>query len=215
MPLQNRVTAFGEIVAASARGTLTGNRGALAVAPGRLGAARWRSRAWIACSLSWKDVRRTPMRPGTWTELFFLDEATAFAAGHRPCALCRRGDFRRFRAAWRAGHGLAAEAPLRATEIDAALHAARIDLATRAQRRVPARLADMPEGAMIARAGRLGEAFLVLRGALLPWSLDGYGARERFDPHEPIETLTPEPVLAAFAAGYRPALHDSAVRAAQ
>jgi hypothetical protein len=100
-PLQNRVTPSGEIVSHPARGLLMGNRGCLHGPDRRLGAARWRSKLWICCSLTWKGVRRDPMPPGRWTALFFLDEATALAAGHRPCAYCRRADFLAFAEAWR------------------------------------------------------------------------------------------------------------------
>ena len=93
MPLQNRVTPTGEIVADPGRGLLMGNRGCLHGPDRRLGVARWRSKLWICCVLDWKGVRRDPMPPGRWTALFFLDEATALAAGHRPCAYCRRADF--------------------------------------------------------------------------------------------------------------------------
>src|SRR6266545_475290 len=106
-PLQNRVTPTGEVVADPARGLLMGNRGCLHGLDRRLGAARWRSKAWICCVLAWKGVRRDPMPPGRWTALFFLDEATALAAGHRPCAYCRRADFVAFAEAWRGAHGLA------------------------------------------------------------------------------------------------------------
>ncbi|WP_253279588.1 hypothetical protein [Loktanella sp. 3ANDIMAR09] len=92
MPLQNRVLPTQEIVADPARGTLTGNRGILHVADGVMGRARWKSKAWICCTLDWQGRRRQLMTGRKWTELFFLDEATALAAGHRPCAYCRRAD---------------------------------------------------------------------------------------------------------------------------
>src|ERR1700684_4119617 len=105
-PLQNRVTPEGEIVADPARGTLMGNRGCLHRADRTLGVARWRSKMWICCVLQWRDVRRDVMRPGRWTALFFLDEATALAAGHRPCGYCRRADHRWFGASWQAAKDL-------------------------------------------------------------------------------------------------------------
>ena len=125
MPLQNRVTPTGEIVADLGRGLLMGNRGCLHGPDRRLGVARWRSKLWICCVLDWKGVRRDPMPPGRWTALFFLDEATALAAGHRPCAYCRRADFVAFAEAWRGAHRLA-QRP-HAAEIDARLHAERVD----------------------------------------------------------------------------------------
>ena len=106
-PLQNRVLPTGDIVAEPTRGTLMGNRGCLHDADRALGVARWRSKAWICCTLTWKDVRRDPMPPGRWTALFFLDEATALVAGHRPCAYCRRADFLAYAEAWRSAENLA------------------------------------------------------------------------------------------------------------
>ena len=99
MPLRNRVTPFGDIIATEARGLLFGNRGVLHDENGRL-VRKWQVRRWIACRLEFKGRRRPLLRPGRFTELFFLDEATALAAGHRPCAECRREDFVRFRDAW-------------------------------------------------------------------------------------------------------------------
>lgn len=209
MPRQNRVTPFGEIVAVPERGTLTGNRGCLHDAQGRLGAARWRTKAWIACLTEFRGRHRDPMPPGRWTALFFLDEATAFAAGHRPCGECRRADHRRFSAAWRAGHGLAAEAPLRAAEIDAVLHAARIDPATRRPRRDRAALATLPAGTMIVHPGHSETPALWWRGLLHPWSAGGYGAPACADGEAVVDVLTPAPIRAAFAAGYRPGTHPS------
>jgi len=203
MPLQNRVLPTGEIVADPARGLFTGNRGILHRGDRTLGRARWRGRLWICCVLRWRDVRRVPMSPGTWTELFFLDEAVALAAGHRPCAFCRRADYGRFRDAWAAA-GLPGR---RAAEIDAALHPARTrrgpDGATHA---APA--ADLPDGAFVALAG--GPALILGRRAL-PFRPSGYGA--------PLprsggaaRVLTPAPLVAVLRAGYRPALHQSATQ---
>ena len=126
---QNRVTPFSELVADPARGLIYGNRGCLHDAGGRI-RRRYNGKRWIACRLEFKGWRRSPlMQPGRFTELFFLDEATAFAAGHRPCALCRRADYDRFAALWRELH----PAQRGADAIDAQLHAERVDSATRAQ----------------------------------------------------------------------------------
>src|SRR5262245_9611536 len=100
MPLQNRVMPTGEIVADAGRGLMMGNRGRLHGRDRQLGVCRWRSQAWICCVLDWRGVRRDPMPPGRWTALFFLDEATALAAGHRPCGYCRRPEFLDFAGAW-------------------------------------------------------------------------------------------------------------------
>lgn len=190
----------GEIVAHPARGLLTGNRGILHDGKA-LGARRWTHPHWISCALEWKGARRVPMSPGTWTELFFLDEAVALAAGHRPCALCRREAFQRFRLAWTAALGGGATAP----EMDRTLHRARVSR-DRRQRRHEAPAAGLPDG-----------TFILWNNA--PHLLTGQGAR-RFRPDGyalpfsrpdgPVTVLTPAPMVVALAAGYRPILHATA-----
>ncbi|KQT85201.1 hypothetical protein [Aurantimonas sp. Leaf443] len=205
MALQNRVAPTGEIEAEPARGTLMGNRGILHGADRRLGPARWRHRAWIACSLAFKGRRRAVMAPGRYTELFFLDEAVALAAGHRPCAECRRADFRRFRAALAGTLGDDLPAP----RLDAHLHDSRIDPATGGQRRPSARVADLPDGAFVLAQG---SAHLLLGGRLLPFGFDGYG-KPRRAPRGAVAVLTPALSIAALRSGYAPMLHPSAVEA--
>jgi len=217
MPLQNRVTPAGEIVADPGRGLMMGNRGCLH-GPGRaLGVSRWRSKLWICCLLEFKGVQRDPMPPGRWTALFFLDEATALAAGHRPCGYCRRGDFLAFAEAWRAAQGL----PRRpwAAQMDTALHGERTD---RSRRKLTylAPAAKLPDGVMV-RAG--GEPGLLIGGQLRPWSFSGYGPPVRAGSAVPagsagqggsagqVEVLTPPSIVAAFAAGYRPLVHPTAL----
>lgn len=200
MPLQNRVMPDGGIVAIPLRGMLTGNRGILHDDRRQLGRPRWRSRAWICCTLDWKGVRRVPMTPGTWTELFFHDEAVALSAGHRPCALCRRDSYRAFQAAWVAA-GLG---PARAPEIDAVLHRARTRRAADGSTHL-ADLAGLPDGAMIQT--QAGPA-LARGNSLFPFGDAGYGpAIPRGTGLVPV--LTPRPMLAILATGYRPALHPS------
>ncbi|MGJ3263552.1 MAG: hypothetical protein ACFE0R_10000 [Salinarimonas sp.] len=213
MPLQNRVTPFGELVATPHRGTLMGNRGCLHDAEGRIGSARWRTRAWIACLTAFEGRRRALMQPGRYTELFFLDETSAFAAGHRPCAECRRADWRRFAAAWRAGHGLAPDAPLAAPALDRALHAARVEPRTRDQVRHRARLGTLPDGAMVALPDAPEAALLWRDGRLWPWSPAGYDPPRAADPQLAVDALTPAPVLRAFEGGYAPGVHHTAASA--
>jgi hypothetical protein len=203
VPLQNRVTPTGEIVCDPGRGLLMGNRGCLHGPDRRLGAARWRSKLWICCLLAWKDVRRDPMPPGRWTALFFLDEATALAAGHRPCAYCRRADFVAFAEGWRGAHG---ERP-RAAQIDARLHAERVDPRSRRQLTRPAVVGELPDGVMIRHGGTPG---LLAGGGMLPWSFAGYQAPIALPPTTPVELLTPPATVATIAAGYRPLVHPSA-----
>ncbi|NKX44364.1 hypothetical protein [Roseicyclus persicicus] len=202
MTLQNRVLPTGEIVADAAyRGTLMGNRGILHDEHQRLGTARWKLRGWVCCALSFKGRKRVPMSPGRYTELFFLDEAVALAAGHRPCAECRRADYERFRAAWAGATGALPRAP----EMDAALHPARVTR-TRAQVRHEAEAAALPDGAFVLWQGA---AHLVTGDAIRPFGVTGYGA-PRPRPMGAATVLTPRPSLAVLAAGYRPALHPTA-----
>jgi hypothetical protein len=202
MPLQNRVTPFGEIVAIPQRGRLTGNRGIIHdPATKTLLKRRWATKAWLVCRLDYKDVRRDVMAGRSWTELFFLDEATALAAGHRPCFFCRRDAARDFRAAWAKGNG---GAQTKATEMDTVLHGER---SRRGERRIhvlDVPLEDLPDGAMVASGPR---ACVVVSGRPFLWSADCY---------RPVDTLpvvdgliTPPSTLAALQAGYRPALHPS------
>jgi hypothetical protein len=207
MPLQNRVMPTGEIVAHPARGTLMGNRGCLHRPDRTLGVIRWRSKMWICCVLDWRGRRRDVMPPGRWTALFFLDEATALAAGHRPCGYCRRADHLWFAESWRSARGLA-ERP-RAPQMDAELHAERADPRTRQKLTRPVMLGDLPDGAMVAHAGTLA---LWCRGALLPWSFEGYGQPLAVSPRATAALLTPPSIVAALAAGYRPRVHPTAGR---
>ena len=187
-----------------------GNRGCLHGPDRRLGPSRWRSKLWICCVLAWRDVRRDPMPAGRWTALFFLDEATALAAGHRPCAYCRRADFLSYAEAWRRAGGLA-QRP-RASEMDARLHAERVDPRTRRQRTRPAPASQLPDGVMIRHGGVTG---LLADGRLRPWSFAGYGAPASLPPGALAELLTPPASVAAIAAGYRPLLHPSATHDAE
>jgi hypothetical protein len=209
MPLQNRITPFGEIVAHPARGTVIGNRGILHDPGRRLGRARWRHPHWIVCRLEFKGRRRQVMAPHAYTELFFLDEAVALAAGHRPCAECRRPAFNAFRSAWQRAFG--GPAPLRAPDIDRALHHARVEPRSRRQITFAAELDRLPDGAFVALAGDAATAWLVLGDRLFPYAPEGYGpARVRPSGCE-ARVLTPWPTVAVLAAGYRPELHPSAL----
>ncbi|MCX7890181.1 MAG: hypothetical protein N2422_10735 [Rhodobacteraceae bacterium] len=202
MPLQNRVLPTGAIVADPARGLFTGNRGILHRPDRTLGRARWKGRLWICCRLDWPGLRRVPMSPGTWTELFFLDEAVALAAGHRPCAFCRRGDHARFRAAWAAA-GLPGRL---AAEMDRLLHPARTrrDWAGATHR---AAAGGLPDGAFVVLPG--GGPALIRGQRALPFSPAGYGAPLP-RPSGPVGVLTPAPLVAVLLAGYRPVLHPTA-----
>jgi len=210
MTLQNRVDPFGSIVATPERGTLMGNRGGcFHDVHQELTRSRWKGRGWIACVLEFRGRRRAVMQPNRYTELFFLDEATALAAGHRPCAQCRWADFSRFKAAWLAGnpgYGLTSHDSI--DEIDIHLHRERVD---RRRRKVSFRatIDGLPEGSMIALDGSPGTAYLVWRGSLFRWSFEGYDRSARVPNVSEVAVLTPRSIVAAIGAGYTPAIHAS------
>jgi hypothetical protein len=149
------------------------------------------------------------MPPGRWTALFFLDEATALAAGHRPCAYCRRPDYLSYARAWQDAYQLP-ERP-RAVEMDAHLHAERVALRPRRQRTWTAPVRALPDGAMVRHEDTVG---LLLAGGFRPWSLTGYGTPVAVPGTATVEVLTPPASVAALAHGFRPLLHSSAVTAA-
>lgn len=202
MPLQNRVDPFGEIFADPARGLWVGNRGVLHD-EGRTIRRPWQVRRWITCRLEFRGRHREVMSPRTWTELFFLDEATAFAAGHRPCGECRNADYRRFRELWGAIHPADA---FGADWIDQRMHSERL-VGRSGKRTAPAELADLPGGTFIAEGGR---PWLVHGGSLLAWTPSGYVERRPRPRHRQVDLLTPPSVVAVFRAGYRPQLHPTA-----
>lgn len=205
MPLQNRVTPMGELIAHPARGLVYGNRGCLHDDRGRI-RRRYAVRRWIACRLEFRGWQRGPLlRPGRFTELFFLDEATALAAGHRPCALCRHEDYTAFTERWRRLH----PADVGADALDARLHAERFDPATRAQRRHEVRTDDLPDGAFVLVDG---VPWLLLGRSLRRWTPAGYTERRARSAGR-VTVLTPPSVVEALRApweGAVPFLHPSA-----
>jgi hypothetical protein len=206
MPLQNRVNPFGDLIADSARGLFLGNRGGRLHRDDRtLGRRRWITPAWICCRLEFKR-RRRQVWGRSYSELFFLDEPTALAAGHRPCFECRRAEARAFVAAVAAGTGW--RSPLRAGEIDRVLHVERLDgTVKRRHRRV---IDDLPDGAFLVTPEEPGSAFAVHGRLLLRWAPPGYAASLPRPSGIAVEVLTPPAVLAALSAGYRPVWHPSA-----
>jgi hypothetical protein len=203
MPLQNRVTPAGDIIATTHRGLFTGNRGIIHDPATKTLTRRWASPAWLTCVCEFRGRRREVMGGRSWTELFFLDEATALAAGHRPCFFCRRDDANRFRAAWQAGNGVG---EILARDIDAVLHRERL---SGGKKRLHARtmpLEQLPDGAMLQEGG---ESYLIAQCRALLWSPAGY--RKAPDTLQGAMLLTPPSTLRALMAGYRPVLHPSAV----
>ena len=203
MPLRNRVTPFGEIVAVPERGLMMGNRGILHDENRRI-TRPWQVRRWITCVTEFRGRHREVMRPHSYTELFFLDEATAFAAGHRPCRECRYADYQRFTAAWEAWSG----ERLGADAMDDVLHADRVEGRGRNRRKRTYHegIGALPDGVFV----RLDDAaWLLWRGSLLAWSPGGYTAR-RPPTTGSVEIVTPRAIVEVFRAGYAPMIHPSA-----
>jgi len=196
MPLQNRVDPFGNLFATPARGLLMGNRGGRFHADDRkLTSRRWASRQWICCVLDFKHRR---VWGDSYTELFFLDEVTALAAGHRPCFECRRQDAQAFAALFPDAHT--------APAMDNTLHAER--LAGKAKRTHCLAIDTLPDGAMIA----LGSDAFAVRGThQLPWTPQGYGNAQPRPRGGDVDVLTPPSILAVLKSGYRPLWHPSAL----
>ncbi|MBA2356792.1 MAG: hypothetical protein H0V84_00010 [Actinobacteria bacterium] len=207
MPLRNRVTPLGALVADPARGLVYGNRGCLHDEAGRI-RRRYAGRRWIACRLRFRGWHREPLlQPGRFTELFFLDEATAFAAGHRPCALCRRADYNRLLALWRELYPGRAGADA----VDTRLHGERVAPGTRAQLHHDGRLEDLPDGAFVLRDG---EPWLVLGRRLLRWTPGGYESSVQRPGRGYAVLITPPSLVAVLRAGWEPSvplLHPSAL----
>lgn len=202
MPLQNRVTPFGDIVAIAQRGLFTGNRGILHDPATRtLLGRRWAGKAWLICACEFQGRRRTVMGGRSWTELFFLDEAVALAAGHRPCFFCRREAAERFRTLWASADRQALPT---AAGMDAVLHGERLERRRKRLHPIPAPVADLPDGAMVV----VGEdAFTLHAGLAHRWTEAGY------DPPRKLQCadwlLTPPSTLRVLGAGYRPVFHPA------
>jgi len=203
MPLQNRVTPTGDIIATPHHGLFTGNRGIIHdPATKTLLRKRWSTAAWLTCVCEFRGRHREVMATQSWTELFFLDEATALAAGHRPCFHCRRHQANRFRAAWEQGNHVK---HISVHAIDAALHHERLDHGQKRLHPLPIPLDQLPDGAMVQQRE---ESFLVSGGKLFVWSPAGY-VRAAREPRDAM-LLTPPSTLRALIAGYQPMLHPTA-----
>jgi hypothetical protein len=206
MPLQNRVDPYGMIFRSPARGTMMGNRGGALHNDSREILRSYISRRWIACVLEFRGRKRTVMSPARYTELFFLDEAVALAAGHRPCAECRRERFQAFQNAWRRWTGGNSEEPPGASEMDVELQRARIDK-RRTKVTYEAELHSLPDGCFVDIAG---SPFLVWNDALLLWTPERYAQRDRRPDSSTVTVLTPRPIVECIRTGYQPAIHASA-----
>jgi hypothetical protein len=205
MPLQNRVDPYGALFRSPARGTMMGNRGGALHNEEREIVRPFLGRRWITCVLEFKDRRRTVMTPRRYTELFFLDEAVSFAAGHRPCAECRRERFNAFKNAWRRRDQTNPKKLLLAPEIDAELHRTRVDDEKR-KVTYQAELGSLPNGCFV----QIDKAaYLVWDQSLLRWTPERYSSQDRRPDRMKVTVLTPQPVVECFLVGYVPEIHAS------
>jgi hypothetical protein len=202
MPLQNRVDPFGNLFRTHARGTMMGNRGGALHNSEREIVRTYKSRRWIACVLQFRSRHRIVMSERRYTELFFLDEAVAFAAGHRPCAECRRERFNAFKDAWQRAMNLDSR-PF-ADEMDMELHRARID--RRKKVTWEAAMDSLPDGCFVQIEGC---AYLLWSDALLLWTPEGYARRDARPTDSITTVLTPKPIVACLRYGYTPQIHHS------
>jgi hypothetical protein len=197
--LQNRVDPYGNIIKTSARGHWMGNRGILHDEHKNV-LRKFKLKAWLACVLQFNGRKREVMAPRRYTELFFWDEATSFAAGHRPCFECRRQDYNRFKHYWLMGnkdYGFNENVSIQ--EIDKILHSERIDRNGKVT--YEADINALPDGCFIEGDGK---PWLILKGNILEWTPAGYGKKEPFPASGKVKVLTPESTVNAFKAGYVP-----------
>ena len=204
MSLRNRVSPEGTIENSSSRGTVMGNRGLLYNSNKEL-KRLFKTKAWIICLLEFKDRKRELMSPNAYTELFFLDEVTALAAGHRPCAECRRSSYNEFRRAWMDGNRWEGSSVIRAPEMDEALHQERIE----GDEKVTwnGRLSDLPHGTMFEFDHK---SYAICDGNILEWSFDGYSKADPVAFPEEVDVLTARSLVNVLATGFRPEFHVSA-----
>lgn len=206
MPRQNRVDPFGTLTVSQQRGTLMGNRGCLHDNTGTI-LRTFARKAWVTCRLEWKSIRRTVFSPGRYSELFFLDEATAFAAGHRPCNDCRSDDYKDFNAAF--SKTFASGSKIKAEAMDSQIHSDRVSSGN-IKRTFSAELLDLPDGVMVMLTDESNAPRLLWRGNLLRWSFDGYSDAVTVEGVGNVDVLTPASICAVLAAGYPVKVHPTA-----
>jgi hypothetical protein len=208
MPHQNRVTPNGDFITTAARGTLMGNRGRLHTSERKI-VRSWQLKAWIICLLKFKNYHRKIMSPNTWTELFFLDEITAFAAGHRPCAYCRRQDFRRFKDLWTAANpNLVTGQSIK--NIDEVLHKERVSK-NKTKLFYHELLRNLPIGTMFMLPKIANQYFGLKKNKVFKWTPQGYESHPTISAETSVRVLTPRSVVNTFAYGYEPKFHESSV----
>ncbi len=210
MPLQNRVNPFSTLISTPERGAWTGNRGVIHNERKEI-IKNHAVKYWITCVLKYKNAQRSVMTPNRWTELFFLDEATAFAAGHRPCGFCRHADFKRFKELWLKVNGEQYDLTNKTKMdiIDAIIHEERLDK-NGVQKTFKSTLNALPDGTFI-KLTDMNKAYLWYQQNLYEWSFNGYKKVSPFDENQEVTVLTPLSYVAVFKAGYVPEVHFSAL----
>ncbi len=205
--LQNRVDPWGAMHSVAEHGTLMGNRGILHDAENKI-VKQWQHKSWVTCVLSFGDLKRSPFTPNNYSELFFLDEVTSLAAGHRPCGFCQRERYRLFKEVWIKSNPPSVEAGAQSIgEIDKALHAERA-VTGGGKTTYHAILADLPLGAIFESEG---SAFLNWHTGPLPWSFKGYGSPVKIPSSTSVQVLTPPSVVRMFQNGFTPSAHGTAI----
>lgn len=214
MQRRNRVDPFGNLIATPARGTLMGNRGCLHDDNGRL-IKVWARLPWVTCVLDYKGRHRQIMAPGKYTELFFLDEATALSAGHRPCGTCQKARYEEFKRLWLATNATGRHTAANSiADIDAFIHAERY--ASAGEKAVwKAAIGELPEGVVYLRSSDPNQPWLKWQGAMQQWSPEGYSHAEPLDDKEPVRVITPKSIVRTLTAGFKPRVHPSAGGAIQ
>ena len=209
MPLQNRVNPFSTLISTPERGAWTGNRGVIHNERKEI-IKNHAVKYWITCALKYKNAQRSVMSPNRWTELFFLDEATAFAAGHRPCGFCRHPDFKRFKDLWLTANGeqYGLTSKTKMDIIDAIIHQERLDK-NGLKKTFKSTLTALPDGTFIT-LDEMDKAYLWYQQNLYEWSFSGYTKVSPFDKNREVTVLTPLSYVAVFKAGYVPEVHFSA-----
>lgn len=203
MPIPNRVDPWGNILAVSARGTFLGNRGILHNAQKQI-VKPYQHHSWVTCRLKFKNRKRKIMSPRAYTELFFLDESTAFAAGHRPCGECRREQFKQFKDLWVRANTKDQTNDIKISVIDRTIHKERIN------KRVKVTYKDyvkgLPDGTMFSDKG---SAYLVFNDNVYLWSFEGYRLLDRVNFDDKVDVLTPRSIVNIYKMGFLPEVHDS------
>ena len=205
MTYQNRVDPFGNLVATQSRGTLMGNRGCLHDDTGKVRKS-WARKAWVTCCLKWKGTQRSVFSDGRYSELFFLDEATAFAAGHRPCNRCQSEAYSVFKTAWQSSQSDGQF--VKADVMDNQIHSERLNRSGE-KRTFSEVLQQLPDGVMVTTLDAILPPCLLWRGQLWAWSFAGYSAPIRATPSTTVSVLTPRSYCAVLASGYRLNVHPS------